>query len=203
MSAFAETGLTPLPPGKIACIVTSLEMRAPPVPIPDAPVRQDVVLRRVERPDAAWYRDLFQRVGAPWLWTSRLKLDGAALSRVLDDPQVEVFALSHRGRDDGLLELDFRVASECELAFVGVVPALIGTGAGRMMLRFAIARAWQRPIARLWVHTCTLDSPAALALYQRAGFRAYAQAVEIDDDPRLSGLLPPDVAGHVPIIAPC
>jgi hypothetical protein len=66
----------------------------------------------------------------------------------------------------------------------------------------ALRRAWAARPRRLWVHTCTLDHPAALAFYQRSGFVAYRRQVEIDDDPRLDGTLPADAAPHVPLIRP-
>jgi GNAT superfamily N-acetyltransferase len=88
----------------------------------------------------------------------------------------------------------------CELAFFGLTPGLVGKGAGRLLMQHAIERAWARPIDRFWVHTCTLDHPAALAFYVRSGFRAFKRQVEIADDPRLDGTLPPDAAPHAPVI---
>ena len=83
------------------------------------------------------------------------------------------------GRDIGLLELDFREAGTCELSFFGVVPDAVGGGAGRWLMNEALKRAWVRPISRLWVHTCSLDHPAALGFYQRSGFRPYQVMVEV------------------------
>jgi hypothetical protein len=64
----------------------------------------------------------------------------------------------------------------------------------------ALRLAWSRPINRLWLHTCTYDHPAAVLFYQRAGFRAFRRQVEVEDDPRLDGTAPRDVAKHVPVI---
>ena len=61
--------------------------------------------------------------------------------------------------------------------------------------------AWSRPIRRFWVHTCTLDHPAALAFYQRSGFRPFRRTIEIEDDPRTSGILPRTAAPHAPYLA--
>ena len=66
----------------------------------------------------------------------------------------------------------------------------------------SVALAWSRPIRRLWVHTCTLDAPEALPFYLRSGFAPYARKVEVYDDPRLAGVLPPAAAPQVPIITP-
>ncbi len=106
------------------------------------------------------------------------------------------------GRDEGLLELDFRVPGECELAFFGVTPALVGHGAGRWLMNRAVALAWSRPIRRFWVHTCALDAPEALPFYLRSGFAPYARKVEVYDDPRLTGVLPTTAAPQVPMVTP-
>ena len=64
----------------------------------------------------------------------------------------------------------------------------------------ALDLAWAAPIDRFHVHTCSLDSPAALAFYIRSGFTPYARQVEVADDPRLTGALPRDAAPQVPIL---
>lgn len=195
-----QDGFHDIPPGKVAAIVTHLEMRAPapsrPVPWPDG-----VAMVPVPQPDLAWYRALFRRVGAAdWLWFSRLTLTDPELRAILLDPAVEVFCLRLGDEDLGLLELDFRQPEACELAYFGVARELIGTGAGRALMNEAISRAWSRPIRRFHVHTCTLDSPQALPFYIRSGFEPIRQQVEIAPDPRLTGVIVESAAPQVPIL---
>ena len=190
-------GFYDVPPGKVAAVVTHLEMRSRPAidPAPGNPA-----IQRVESPDLDWYRALFRRVGGyDWLWFSRLNLDDSALSTIVRDPNVEIWTISKDGADAGFLELDFREIGTCELAFLAVTPSLIGTGTGRALMDHAIMRAWARPISRFHVHTCTLDSPKALDFYRRCGFTPIRQQIEIADDPRLTGKLPMDAGPHVPI----
>ncbi|MEW9918231.1 GNAT family N-acetyltransferase [Marimonas sp. MJW-29] len=191
-------GYHDVPPGKVAMVVTHLEMTEPAdtreVPMPPG------VTFEAKKPDVAWYRDIFERVGAPWLWFGRCKLSDAKLDLIISDPNVAIFSLSVDGRDEGILELDFRTEGECELAYFGLTDRLIGSGAGRFLMNRAIGLAWTNPIKRFHVHTCTIDSPNALGFYIRSGFKPYRTQVEIADDPRLIGLLPEDVAPHVPII---
>jgi GNAT superfamily N-acetyltransferase len=194
-----DDGLIDVAPGKIAAVVTHLRMLAACPPRP-ARERGDLSLRRVAEPSSAWYRELYARVGANWLWFSRLRLEPAALAAILADQRVEVYALACVDRDEGLLELDFRAEGMCELAFFGLAPALVGQGAGRLLMNHAIARAWARPIGCLWVHTSTLDHPNALAFYLRSGFHPFKRQIEITEDPRLTGHLPPEAAPNVPII---
>ncbi len=192
-------GLSTVPPGQVATIVTSLEMLAPPAPrpMPSSPFR----LARWQAPRIEPYRGLFRRVGAPWLWFSCLVMTDAELNAIITDEQIEIYPVIDRaGIELGILELDFRVQGECELAYLGLVPELAGKGHGRWLMTHALALAWRRGISRVWVHTCTLDHPSALAFYQRHGFTPFARAVETFDDPRLSGVLPRDCAPHVPMI---
>ncbi|NBJ11827.1 GNAT family N-acetyltransferase [Microvirga arsenatis] len=199
-AALNLNGYTDLPAGKIATVVTYLEMRAPP-PLPRFSLPGGWTLQRIDG-DRARYRALFRRVGEPWLWFSRAVMPDSRLASILDDPAVEAYALHDGQADIGLMELDLRSGGEAELAFLGLAPGFTGQGAGRLLMSEAIARAFSRPIRRLFVHTCTLDSPAALPFYIRSGFTPYKRALEVVDDPRLLGLLPRDAAPHIPILAP-
>jgi GNAT superfamily N-acetyltransferase len=187
-----------LPNGELAAVVTYLEMRAPRAL--DMPA-STLDLQRIENPAPERYRDLFRLVGAPWLWFSRLTLDDEKLRSIIADPKVELFAVvDGNGRDVGMLELDFREPGECELAFVGLVPELSGLGHGRWLLAEAVSRAWRERVERVHVHTCSLDHPAALAAYRRAGFVPFKRAIERFPDPRLAGILPKTSAPQVPLL---
>ena len=143
-------------------------------------------LRRVAEPDPDDYRRLFRQVGAPWLWFSRLAMSDDELAAIIERPGVELFEVAAVEPVVGMLELDFRVEGECELAFIGLVPELAGQGHGRWLLAEALQPArWREGVKRVHVHTCTLDHPAALAAYRRAGFAAYKRALERFPDPRL------------------
>ena len=194
-----RNGYYDLPPGKIASLVTYLEMTEPPAPRP-SPDRPDLALRRVERPDLEWYRALFRRIGTDWLWFGRLVMPDDEVRAIIGHQGVEVYALTRHGRDEGLLELDRREGPDIELAYFGITPELTGQGAGRWLMHRALELAWRRRPRRFWVHTCTLDHPGALAFYIRSGFSPYRRAVEIADDPRLLGLAPRDSARWLPLI---
>jgi GNAT superfamily N-acetyltransferase len=191
--------LTRVPDGQIATIVTSLQMLDRPKPRALAPSR--LRLDRWREPAAERYRALFRRVGAPWLWFSRLVMADDALTAIVHDPAVEVYAVTDaRGIELGMLELDFREPATCEIAYFGLVPELTGQGEGRWLMGQTLALAWRKGVERLWVHTCTLDHPKALNFYRAQGFEPYARAVETFADPRLAGLLPADAAPHIPLI---
>lgn len=188
-----------VPDGQLAAVVTHLQMFERPAPRAVPPVNAELVAH--PKPDLDWYRDLFTRVGGQdWLWFSRLGLSNADLAAILHRDDVWIYSVRVEGRDEGMLELDFRVQGECELGYFGLTSALVGTGAGRWLMEQALDLAWGEDITRVHVHTCTLDSPQALAFYTRSGFTAYRRQIEIADDPRKLGVLPADAAPQHPII---
>ena len=193
--------LTPVAPDQIATIVTALEMlkRPLPRPLPVSPLK----LALWDKPAPDKYRALFSHIGAPWLWFSRLVLDDVALSAIVHDDALRIWAvLDRQGLEVGMLELDFRIAGQCEIGYFGLVPELAGKGLGGWLMAYALANAWRKDVNRVWVHTCTLDHPSALGFYRRHGFMPYQRSVETFADPRLTGLLPLDAAAHIPILAP-
>ena len=192
-------GYTDLPPGKLANVVTYLEMRTPPLP-QAAPTMSEYSVRCAIRPDLDWYRRLYREIGEPWLWFSRLRLSDDELRAILHDPAVDIYALSHSGADHGLLEFDRRNFPGIELSFFGVTPALIGKGAGRALLQHCLPLAWAHHPQRVWLHTCSADHPAALGFYMKFGFVPYKRAIEIADDPRVTGEIPRSAAPHIPVI---
>ena len=187
-----------VPAGEIAAVVTYLEMCSP----PEHRVPPSLLsLKRVEVPQPQHYRDLFRLIGARWLWFSRLLMDDAHLASIIQHPKVELDAvIDEGGREVGMLELDFREPHECELSFVGLIPELSGKGHGRWLLAEAVRRAWREGVDRVHVHTCSLDHPAALAAYRRAGFAPFKRAIERFPDPRLLGVLPKDCAPQIPLL---
>jgi len=188
-----------VPKGKIAAVVTHLQIFERPVRRKVPAVNAELITH--DKPDLTWYRDLFSRVGGhDWMWFSRLGMDDADLAAVIHHADVQINSVRVDGRDEGMLELDFRVPNECELGYFGLTAAMVGTGAGRWLMEHALEKAWEKRINRFHVHTCTLDSPQALPFYMRSGFEAYNRQVEIADDPRLNGVLPRDSSPQEPII---
>lgn len=184
----------------LATLVTYLEMRGRPT-LPDRPAMSPFRLTRWEKAEPHQYRSLFMRIGEPWLWFSRLIMTDQALAAIIHDPLVEVYAVTNRsGAELGLIELDFRQEGECKLAFFGLIPAMTGKGHGKWMMQRAHHLAWREGVSRFWLHSCTLDHPAALDFYISQGFTPYARAVESFADPRIAGILPETAAPHLPII---
>ena len=188
----------------MATVVTTLEMRAtsptapPRRPIPASPLR----LVHWPTPGTAAYRTLFTRVGAPWLWYSRLAMDEARLADILALRTTHVFAVTDpRGIEVGLLELDSHARALIGITYFALVPELAGKGHGRWLMAQALTLAWMPGVTCVRVRTCTLDHPSALNFYRAQGFTPTARTMETFLDPRALGLLPPDAAPQIPYFA--
>ncbi len=192
-------GYSSIAPGDIATVVTCLEMRERPAGAP-VPVPEGFALQPFTHRDPDAYRSLFRKVGADWLWFSRLIMSDETLINVLQSSKREIYVIRYNEQDAGLLELDFSEPGEVELVFLGLTPDITGKGIGRAVMSAATELAWAKPVQRFWVHTCTFDHPSALGFYIRSGFKPYERRVEVQADPRLTGHLPLDAAPHVPII---
>ncbi len=149
-----------------------------------------IALLRAHHPTVAFYRFLYNNVGADWLWYERRAMDDDTLAAIVQDDAVEVYVLYVAGVPAGFAELDRRDKPKIELAYCGLMPEFIGRGLGNYLLSTTIDIAWTYEPSRLWNHTNTLDHPRALPLYQQHGFTVYDQEQKIIPDPRLTGLIP-------------
>ena len=137
----------------------------------DAP-RAPFTLLRVEVPTPELNRLLYVAVGTGWAWRDRLPWDRARWLAYLDRAEVETWMMYVRGSPAGYFELE-RQGESIEVAYFGLLPAFIGLGLGGALLTAAIARGFDLGAARVWLHTCTLDHPQALANYVARGLRPY------------------------------
>ncbi len=192
-------GYYPLAPGKLAALTLYYERLAPFDPKPHL-WPEGVSCFRLGPDNLEQYRTLFRSIGERWLWVSRLEITDSELAAVLADPDTEAFALEKDGAMIGLLELDCHEKGEAEIVYVGLVEQATGSGLGGAMMTYAFARATARAANRVWLHTCHFDSSQASRFYEKCGFKAYQLAVEIMDDPRISGQLRPEAAPHVPFV---
>ncbi|HEY7609541.1 MAG TPA: GNAT family acetyltransferase [Alphaproteobacteria bacterium] len=183
---------------RIEIVITYLEMKAPPPPPPPRQPHHQLALLRLAKPSVAFYRYLYGAVGEPWFWYERRMLADEELAALIGAPGIEISVLYADGEPAGYVEMDYRNKADrsesgVNLAYFGLVPRFIGHGLGGFLLGRAVEEAWRRGARRLWVHTCTLDHPRALALYQKAGFVPYKQETKVIDDPRALGLIPATV----------
>jgi GNAT superfamily N-acetyltransferase len=139
-----------------------------------------VDVEHVTKPSAARYRELYDRVGRPWLWYERRLLPDADLARLLAETDHELHVARHDGDLVGYFEL-----GRDELVFFGLTLAYIGRRVGPWLLDRALSRAFARGTNPLKLNTNTVDHPRALETYRKAGFRIVRHEQKDLQDPRV------------------
>jgi GNAT superfamily N-acetyltransferase len=132
-------------------------------------------LERAEIPSPELNRFLYTAIGGQWYWIDRLDWGYADWLRYLDRPELETWVLSVSGTPAGYVELEAQAEDNIEVAYFGLLPRFVGRGLGGHLLSRGVERAWARGARRVWVHTCSLDGPHALANYRARGFSIYDQ----------------------------
>jgi len=131
-----------------------------------------VTISHMAHLDSEYYRFLYRSVGEMWRWRDRRHLSDQVLTMLLEDENTTVYVLYVDGVPGGYIELN-RQSDEMEVAYFGLRPPFIGRGLGKHLLSYGVAHAWEMGAARVWLHTCNLDGPHALANYRARGFVVY------------------------------
>ncbi len=119
------------------------------------------------------YRRLYDMVGAPWHWTDRRAWSEEKLTAHLARPAISIFECLVGDESAGFFELERHSGDDVEIAYFGLAQAFIGRGLGKALLTRAVEEAFALGVGRVWLHTCTLDSPHALPNYQSRGFTPF------------------------------
>jgi GNAT superfamily N-acetyltransferase len=148
--------------------------------------RADVRVERAAIPSPELSRFLYTAVGGMWYWLDRLSWDYARWLDYLNRAEVETLVLHVSGTPAGYIELEAQPNDNVEVASFGLLPRFIAQRLGGYLLSVGVQTAWEEGARRVWVHTCSLDGPTALANYQARGFRVYEQRTEWQDLPEAS-----------------
>jgi len=134
---------------------------------------------RLERLDACpvdHWRALYAQIGAPWHWHDRDAWEDERVQQHLARAEVQVYRLvidpdGGVSTTAGFLELERHQDGATEIVYLGIDRTVFGRGIGGWLLTEAVRLAFADGANRVWLHTCTLDGPAALPNYQQRGFR--------------------------------
>lgn len=123
----------------------------------------------------SFFRYLYSEVGRNYHWIDRLNWTNEQIRAYLSQPSVTIWVLYCAGAPGGYFELRQHEDDSVEIAYFGLLADFIGRGLGKYLLTIAVKQAWEKTANRIWVHTCTLDRPAALSNYLRRGFKQFQQ----------------------------
>jgi|SRR5665647_1231154 len=122
-----------------------------------------------------FFRYLYTEVGREHRWRDRLTWTDERCAEHLASPGVSLWVLYGHGAPGGYFELNEQLDGSVEIAYFGLMREYIGQGLGKAMLTIAAERAWSIGPSRVWLHTCTLDDPAALPNYLARGFEKFRE----------------------------
>ena len=134
----------------------------------------DLLTLELREPAVSYYRFLYDAVGRDYVWLDRLLWPDEQFRAYLAQPTTTVLVLYVRGAPVGYIDLDASAGgADTEIAYFGLIPAVHGRGFGKHLLSVGVQRAFDDGAARVWLHTCTLDGPHAIANYTARGFIPY------------------------------
>jgi GNAT superfamily N-acetyltransferase len=152
---------------------TYLELRSPEQLRPDGSQPEGVSIVREAPCSIALYRRLYSEVGGAYAWTDRLAWSDETLAAHLARIDVEVWTVRVGESLAGFVELKGNEDGAVEIVYFGLLPAFHRRGLGKWFLTRAVDLAWAFGANRVWLHTCTLDDPAALPNYRARGFAPF------------------------------
>jgi GNAT superfamily N-acetyltransferase len=150
---------------------TYLEMTSPADLWPAPALEPAPRIERLGECPASFFRYLYVEVGRAFRWTDRVSWSEERIRDHLASPNVSIWLMSWEGAPAGYFELRRQEDGSAEIAYFGLLPEFIGRGWGKYLLTAATRAAWDLGPSRVWLHTCTLDHPAALPNYLARGFR--------------------------------
>jgi len=134
---------------------------------------QKILLEHLDDCSVELFRFLYAEVGKNYHWIDRLPWTDEEIAKYLLQPEISLWLMTYEDKTAGYFELRKCDDGSTELAYFGLMPKFIGRGLGKHLLTCAVEQAWADGAKRVWLHTCTLDDPAALPNYLKRGFRPF------------------------------
>lgn len=161
----------------VEVVTTYVEMLTPDMLVPSPATDLDII--EAELPCPELNRFLYAAVGGHWYWVDRLGWRYDKWLDYVDCDTMHTCVGYVRGTPAGYFEAELQTDADVEIRSFGLLPQFIGRGYGGDLLTRAIRFAWQLGAARVWLHTCSLDSPRGLQNYLARGFQIYRTTREI------------------------
>lgn len=168
--------------------VWHLEMTDPAQLVAPSRAAPGLTVRQETPGDPATIRRFYLSVGERFRWVDRRPWTLAQWRAWAEQGALTTLVASVGGKEAGFAALDVRPDGEVELAYFGLHGDFIGRGFGGAFLHDTVRRAWALGAKRVWLHTCSLDHPHALAGYEKRGFRVFkTEEEERNEDGTLRG----------------
>ncbi len=138
-----------------------------------------ITIAKVENPSYEFYRAWHDRVGTPWGWHLRPRInDRAAIEKELAHPLTEMGQILNLQQEVGYYLVVGDQPQNLEISDFGFAPEHSGKKFGSSALPELLSRLFEKGAERIWLSTRSTNDPRVATFYEKFGFREYKRETQ-------------------------
>jgi ribosomal protein S18 acetylase RimI-like enzyme len=135
---------------------------------------EDYSVSMNETKDFQLNKFFYKNIGKKHKWVDRLIWTEEQWIKYISNKNVKTFVLKYKKNLVGFFELIIHSEKkEVEIAYFGILEEYQNKKLGSFLLSDAIKKSFQENVARVWLHTCSLDHKNALNNYLSRGMKIF------------------------------
>ena len=135
---------------------------------------EDYIVDLIEPTDFQLNKFFYKNIGKKHKWVDRLIWTEDQWIKYVSNKNVKTFVLKSKKDLVGFFELIIHYEKkEVEIAYFGILEEYQNKKLGSYLLSDAIKKSFQENVARVWLHTCSLDHKNALNNYLSRGMKIF------------------------------
>jgi ribosomal protein S18 acetylase RimI-like enzyme len=133
-------------------------------------------LRKIEKPSYETYRDLHNRIGAPYGWDKRARInDKKGMTALISAKGAEIWEFGEGATPIGYSLMTCAQDKTAEIEDFGFFPEYCGRGYGGFFLPKILTRLKTLGIKTVWLTSRSTNHAGVVPFYQKMGFRITGQ----------------------------
>ena len=142
------------------------------------PPSEDYKVYLIEPTDFQLNKFFYKNIGKKHKWIDRLIWTEEQWIKYVSNKNVKTFVLMNKKDLVGFFELIIHSEKkEVEIAYFGILEEYQNKKLGSFLLSDAIKKSFQENVARVWLHTCSLDHKNALNNYLSRGMKIFKSEI--------------------------
>ena len=139
---------------------------------------EDYTVDLIEPTDFQLNKFFYKNIGKKHKWIDRLIWTEEQWIKYVSNKNVKTFVLKNKKDLVGFFELIIHSEKkEVEIAYFGILEEYQNKKLGSFLLSDAIKKSFQENVARVWLHTCSLDHKNALNNYLSRGMKIFKSEI--------------------------
>ena len=139
---------------------------------------EDYKVNLIEPTDFQLNKFFYKNIGKKHKWIDRLIWTEEQWIKYVSNKNVKTFVLKNKKDLVGFFELIIHSEKkEVEIAYFGILEEYQNKKLGSFLLSDAIKKSFQENVARVWLHTCSLDHKNALNNYLSRGMKIFKSEI--------------------------